>query len=78
MENPLQQGSCQISIGGELALVWLCGYRDLHLLSYRIAITPLYPGLRRFKKGRGFSQWTGNDSKALMKVPLLPIKYVVY
>jgi hypothetical protein len=27
-----------------------------------------YPGLRRFPQGRNFKQWTGNDSKALMKV----------
>jgi hypothetical protein len=24
--------------------------------------------LRRFPEGRGFKQWTGDDSKALMKV----------
>lgn len=36
--------------------------------SYRIALAPLFPGLRRFKQGRNFKQWTGNDSKALMKV----------
>lgn len=29
---------------------------------------PPYPGLRRFPDGRDFSQWTGDDSKALMKV----------
>lgn len=29
---------------------------------------PAFPGLRRFKQGRNFKQWTGNDSKALMKV----------
>ena len=29
---------------------------------------PPFPGLRRFKQGRNFQQWTGNDSKALMKV----------
>lgn len=34
----------------------------------RIALAPLFPGLRRFKQGRNFKQWTGNDSKALMKV----------
>lgn len=41
-----------------------------HLVAYvcRIAIAPPFPGLRRFPEGRGFSQWTGNDSKALMKV----------
>ncbi|KAI6105120.1 hypothetical protein EV401DRAFT_2060651 [Pisolithus croceorrhizus] len=33
----------------------------------RIAAAPPFPGLRRFPDGRGFSQWTGDDSKALMK-----------
>jgi hypothetical protein len=36
--------------------------------SYSIAIVPAFPGLRRFPQGRDFKQWTGNDSKALMKV----------
>ncbi|ESK83826.1 hypothetical protein Moror_13527 [Moniliophthora roreri MCA 2997] len=35
-----------------------------------IAAAPLFPSLRRFPEGRGFKQWTGNDSKALMKVYL--------
>ncbi|KAH7904691.1 hypothetical protein BJ138DRAFT_1236212 [Hygrophoropsis aurantiaca] len=34
----------------------------------RIAAVPAFPGLRRFPEGRNFEQWTGNDSKALMKV----------
>ncbi|TCD71132.1 hypothetical protein EIP91_012080 [Steccherinum ochraceum] len=34
----------------------------------RIAAAPSFPGLRRFPQGRNFQQWTGNDSKALMKV----------
>ncbi|KAG6809100.1 hypothetical protein H0H92_001623 [Tricholoma furcatifolium] len=34
----------------------------------RIASAPSFPGLRRFPEGRGFKQWTGDDSKALMKV----------
>ncbi|KDQ58372.1 hypothetical protein JAAARDRAFT_128445 [Jaapia argillacea MUCL 33604] len=34
----------------------------------RIAAVPPFPGLRRFPEGRRFKQWTGNDSKALMKV----------
>ncbi|KAI0359458.1 hypothetical protein OH77DRAFT_1395599 [Trametes cingulata] len=34
----------------------------------RIAVVPPFSGLRRFHKGRGFKQWTGDDSKALMKV----------
>ncbi|KAI0354066.1 hypothetical protein OH77DRAFT_1482399 [Trametes cingulata] len=37
----------------------------------RIAVVPPFSGLRRFHEGRGFKQWTGDDSKALMKV-LLP------
>ncbi|CDO72719.1 hypothetical protein BN946_scf184990.g2 [Trametes cinnabarina] len=36
----------------------------------RIAAVPSFPGLRRFPEGRGFKQWTGDDSKALMKVYL--------
>ncbi|KAF9238354.1 hypothetical protein BU15DRAFT_88408 [Melanogaster broomeanus] len=39
-----------------------------------IASAPPFPGLRRFPDGRGFSQWTGNDSKALMKVYLPAIE----
>ncbi|TFK58882.1 hypothetical protein BDN72DRAFT_781471 [Pluteus cervinus] len=37
-------------------------------LDRRLAATPTFPGLRRFKQGRRFKQWTGDDSKALMKV----------
>lgn len=33
-----------------------------------MAATPSFPGLRRFPHGRRFRQWTGDDSKALMKV----------
>ncbi|KAH9965583.1 hypothetical protein BJV74DRAFT_869979 [Russula compacta] len=33
----------------------------------RIAAAPPFPGQRRFPEGRGFKQWTGDDSKALMK-----------
>jgi len=36
----------------------------------RIAAAPPFTGLRRFPEGRGFKQWTGDDSKALMKVYL--------
>ncbi|KAH9982991.1 hypothetical protein BGW80DRAFT_1434184 [Lactifluus volemus] len=36
----------------------------------RIAAVPPFPGLRRFPHGRRFKQWTGDDSKALMKVYL--------
>ncbi|KAK1233232.1 hypothetical protein PQX77_003616 [Marasmius sp. AFHP31] len=34
----------------------------------RISVVPEFPGLRRFPHGRRFKQWTGDDSKALMKV----------
>ncbi|KAF8462345.1 hypothetical protein JB92DRAFT_3136774 [Gautieria morchelliformis] len=33
----------------------------------RIALAPSFAGLRRFPEGRNFKQWTGDDSKALMK-----------
>jgi hypothetical protein len=37
-------------------------------LNPSIATVPSFPGLRRFPQGRKFKQWTGDDSKALMKV----------
>ncbi|EIM87672.1 uncharacterized protein STEHIDRAFT_56247 [Stereum hirsutum FP-91666 SS1] len=36
----------------------------------RIAATPPFAGLRHFHDGRRFKQWTGDDSKGLMKVYL--------
>ncbi|KAJ3994076.1 hypothetical protein F5050DRAFT_1576335 [Lentinula boryana] len=39
----------------------------------RISAVPAYPGLRRFPDGRNFAQWTGDDSKALMKVYIAAI-----
>jgi hypothetical protein len=36
--------------------------------SCRIAAVPPFPGLHRFPQGRNFKQWTGDNSKALMKV----------
>ncbi|KAJ6625657.1 hypothetical protein B0H10DRAFT_2161873 [Mycena sp. CBHHK59/15] len=40
----------------------------------RIAAVPPFLGLCRFPEGRGFKQWTGDDSKALMKVYLPAIE----
>ncbi|KAG2028968.1 hypothetical protein BDR03DRAFT_936904 [Suillus americanus] len=40
----------------------------------RIAAVAPFAGLQRFPEGRGFSQWTGDDSKALMKVYLPAIR----
>ncbi|KAF9497935.1 hypothetical protein BDN71DRAFT_1481481 [Pleurotus eryngii] len=42
--------------------------RILADIDRRIAAAPPFPGLRRFLQGRNFKQWTGDDSKALMKV----------
>ncbi|KAF9456952.1 hypothetical protein BDZ94DRAFT_1344180 [Collybia nuda] len=39
-------------------------------IDQRIAAVPSFPGLQRFPEGRGFKKWTGDDSKALMKVYL--------
>ncbi|GBE78451.1 hypothetical protein SCP_0113400 [Sparassis crispa] len=39
-------------------------------IDQRIAAVPAFSGLRRFHEGRGFKQWTGDDSKALMKASL--------
>ncbi|KAG2107312.1 uncharacterized protein F5147DRAFT_746079 [Suillus discolor] len=40
----------------------------------RIAAVSSFAGLRRFPEGHGFKQWTGDDSKALMKVYLPAIR----
>jgi hypothetical protein len=40
----------------------------LIILLSSIAAAILFAGLRRFPEGCGFKQWTGDDSKALMKV----------
>jgi hypothetical protein len=40
----------------------------------RIASVASFAGLRRFPQGRHFKQWTGDDSKALMKVYLAAIE----
>ncbi|KAI0669707.1 hypothetical protein C8Q78DRAFT_977285 [Trametes maxima] len=42
--------------------------RILDDIDRRIASTPAFPGIRHFPTGWYFKQWTGNDSKALMKV----------
>ncbi|KZP02250.1 hypothetical protein FIBSPDRAFT_703416, partial [Athelia psychrophila] len=47
-----------------------------HILSeidYRISLAAPFSGVRRFPKGRGFKQWTGDDSKALMRVYLAAV-----
>ncbi|KIK95755.1 hypothetical protein PAXRUDRAFT_11252 [Paxillus rubicundulus Ve08.2h10] len=43
-------------------------------IDQHISVVPAFTGLRRFPEGRGFKQWTGDDSKALMKVYLPAIE----
>ena len=38
-----------------------------YLVFYRIAGVASFTGLQCFPQGHNFKQWTGNDSKALMK-----------
>ncbi|KAJ7048802.1 hypothetical protein C8F01DRAFT_1275964 [Mycena amicta] len=67
---------------------WVCEYlylkhekkeadEILDEIDRRIAAVPSFPGLRHFKQGRQFSQWTGDDLKALMKVYLPALKDLV-
>src|SRR5271154_4692033 len=41
------------------------------IIFFSIAAVAPFAGLRRFPQGRGFKQWTGDDSKALMKVKVI-------
>ncbi|KAH8976953.1 hypothetical protein EDB86DRAFT_3068202 [Lactarius hatsudake] len=43
-------------------------------INRQIAAAPPFAGLQRFHEGRGFKQWTGDNSKALMKVYLPAIE----
>ncbi|KAG2058792.1 hypothetical protein BDR06DRAFT_980193 [Suillus hirtellus] len=45
---------------------WVVKY--LRITHVRVAAAPSFPGLQQFHEGCDFRQWTGNDSKALMKV----------
>ncbi|KAF8152242.1 hypothetical protein B0H34DRAFT_110690 [Crassisporium funariophilum] len=49
------------------------GKEFLDDIDRRIAAMPAFPQLRRFPHGRRFKQWTGDDSKALMKVYIAAI-----
>ena len=61
--------SLQILIGGKSPLSHTVSKKSLMWIpNARIAAVPPFPALRRFPEGRGFKQWTGDDSKALMKV----------
>ncbi|KLO04652.1 hypothetical protein SCHPADRAFT_917901 [Schizopora paradoxa] len=51
--------------------------RTLAAIDRRLAAVPPFSCLRRFAEGRGFKQWTGDDSKALMKVYLPALRGLV-
>ncbi|KAF7971987.1 hypothetical protein HWV62_19335 [Athelia sp. TMB] len=51
--------------------------RILDEIDYRISLAAPFTGVRRFPTGRGFKQWTGDDSKALMKVYIAAIDGLV-
>ncbi|KAH9856101.1 hypothetical protein C2E23DRAFT_722466 [Lenzites betulinus] len=53
------------------------GENVLTTLDRRLAVVPPFSDLRRFREGRGFKQWTGDDSKALMKIYLPSIQGIV-
>ena len=53
---------------------YIYSFSDLELCQNRIAAVPLYPNLCHFPEGQRFKQWTGDDSKVLMKVYLPAIE----
>ncbi|KAI0360029.1 hypothetical protein OH77DRAFT_1586687 [Trametes cingulata] len=53
------------------------GKELLDEIDRRLSLVPPFPGLRHFKQGRDFKQWTGDDSKALMKIYLPPIAHLL-
>jgi hypothetical protein len=57
--------SSRISISSENYFAYFFSF--LYLMN-SISGMPSFPGLRRFTDGHDFHQWTGDDSKALMKV----------
>ncbi|KAG1766909.1 hypothetical protein EV702DRAFT_1182237 [Suillus placidus] len=48
--------------------------RRMDDIDQRLAAAIPFTGLRRFPQGHGFKQWTGDDSKALMKIYLPAIE----
>ncbi|KIK34770.1 hypothetical protein CY34DRAFT_17485 [Suillus luteus UH-Slu-Lm8-n1] len=52
-------------------VAWVQTVSQMHTWN---AAAPSFSGLQRFPEGRGFSQWTGDDSKALMKVYISAIE----
>ena len=50
----------------------------INLFTHRISLALLFAGLCHFLQGQGFVQWTGDNSKALMKVHLWIILSCIY
>jgi hypothetical protein len=73
MESQEQRQSWLILIIGRLMYVTTLDFVNS---SFSIAAVPSFPGLRHFPEGHGFKQWTGDDSKALMKVLLCRTRHV--
>ncbi|KAI6044325.1 hypothetical protein EDC04DRAFT_2866027 [Pisolithus marmoratus] len=51
-----------------------CANEILDDIDHQITVVPPFPGLCHFPQGHHFKQWTGDGSKALMKVYLPAIK----
>ena len=49
-------------------MILICISAQLSTVHHSISAVPAFPGLRQFPDGHDFKQWTGDDSKALMKV----------
>src|SRR5579872_2392078 len=62
---------CEFLMKSIEGLLEFCQCQFISHSLLRVALVPLFPGLWRFKQGCNFQQWTGNDSKAFMKVHLL-------
>ncbi|KAH9976493.1 hypothetical protein BJV74DRAFT_879576 [Russula compacta] len=51
----------------------MAAFEIIEDIDHHISAVPSFPGLQQFPDGQDYNQWTGNDSKALMKVFLIAI-----
>jgi hypothetical protein len=68
MAKRLLSKSSKILTAGEYFCMACQNVKLMMIFFVSISAVPPFPGLRRFPDGRDFAQWTGDDSKALMKV----------
>jgi len=66
MGSAKQARSWMTSIGGELVMS-ICQRKSIYCFDRIVNALP-FVGLQHFPNGYGFKQWTGNNSKALIKV----------